>query len=64
MPYSDLEEGFKRRLTDSDLEFLYRVKTYKKSLKNKLSLLFSINFVRDSFMGTCSLKLAILLNKL
>lgn len=63
-PFSDLEEGFKRRLTDSDLVFLYRVKTYKKSLKNKLSLLFSINFVRDSFMGTCSLKLAILLNKL
>ena len=63
-PFSDLEEGFKRRLTDSDLVFLYRVKTYKKSLKNKLSLLFSINFVRDSFIGTCSLKLAILLNKL
>lgn len=63
-PFSDLEKGYADMLTKTDKKFVLKLKYYKKSLKAKLVLFFSPKFVRDSILGTCSLKMAILLNKL
>ena len=63
-PFSDLEKGYADMLSKTDKKFILKLKYYKKSLKAKLVLFFSPKFVRDSILGTCSLKMAILLNKL
>ena len=64
LPISDLIEGYNDMLTEDDKSFLNILSTYKHSLRAKLQLLFSTHFIRDSIMGTLSLKMAILLNKL
>ena len=63
-PFLDLEKGYADMLSKTDKEFILKLKCYKKSFKAKLSLLFSFQFVRDSILGTCSLKMAVLFNKL
>ena len=63
-PFLDLEKGYADMLSKTDKEFILKLKYYKKSFKAKLSLLFSFQFVRDSILGTCSLKMAVLFNKL
>ncbi len=63
-PYDDLLEGYRERLRKQDLEFIEKAKTYKQSIFKKSSLFFSPHFVRDSILGTVSLKVAVLLNKL
>ena len=51
-------------LSKTDKEFILKLKYYKKSFNAKLGLFFSFQFVRDSILGTCSLKMAVLFNKL
>lgn len=63
-PFSDLVTGYADRLSNSDKNFSKKLMGYKSSLISKLSLLFSTQFIRDSILGTCSLKMAILFNKL
>lgn len=63
-PFLDLEKGYADMLSKTDKKFILKLKYYKKSFKAKLSLLFSFQFVRDSILGTCSLKMAVLFNKL
>ena len=60
LPIADLIEGYGDKLTDDDRMFLSKLQMYKHSLCDKLSLLFSTKFIRDSIMGTISLKIAIL----
>lgn len=63
-PFSDLEKGYAGILSKTDKDFIQRLMNYKKSFKTKLALLLSFQFVRDSILGTCSLKMTILFNKL
>lgn len=63
-PYDDLIEGYYDMLTSSDIRFVNKIFNYRHSFKDKLSLLTSKKFIRDSFLGTISLKTAILFNKL
>lgn len=63
-PYNDLLEGYSDNLSNEDIHFINKVQNYKWSIKDKISLLLSRTFIRDSFVGTLSLKLAILFNKL
>jgi rhamnosyltransferase len=63
-PLDDLLEGYSDLLSDKDILFLNRLKNYKSSLKDKFYLLTSPRFIRDSFFGTISLKLCILLNRI
>ena len=63
-PYEDLMEGYGDRLTADDKQFLKKIKTYRRDIGAKFSLLFSPRFIRDSILGTLSLKAAILFNKL
>lgn len=63
-PYDDLLEGYGDSLLNSDNDFIKKLKGYKSSFMSKLSLLFSTHFIRDSILGTCSLKMAVLFNKL
>lgn len=63
-PYDDLIEGYNNLLSTEDKRFIEKVKNYRHSVISKLFLLFSPKFVRDSIMGTLSLKLAILFNRL
>lgn len=63
-PYRDLLDGYRDLLTAEDCSFIDKVLHYKKSLKCKISLIFSKTFVRSSFIGSLSLKFAILINKL
>ncbi len=63
-PYMDLIVGYSDLLNVEDRQFIYKVENYKKSICDKLSLLFSRKFVRGSVLGTISLKVAILFNKL
>lgn len=64
LPLPDLIEGYNDMLTNDDKSFLKILLTYKHSFRAKSQLLFSTHFIRDSIMGTLSLKMAILLNKL
>lgn len=63
-PYEDLLEGYGNLLNTEDKRFIEKVINYRHSVISKLCLLFSPKFVRDSIMGTVSLKLAILFNRL
>lgn len=63
-PYDDLLDGYKERLTKQDIQFIECLKMYKRSLMKKTALILSPYFVRDSVIGTISLKMAILFNKL
>lgn len=63
-PYKDLEVGYNSMLTQDDKSFIKKVVNYKNNIFDKLSLLFSRKFVRDSILGTISLKATILVNKL
>ena len=63
-PCQDLLNGFSDKLSTEDECFCRRVLNYKYNLIDKLYLLFSLKFVRDSLLGTLSLKVAILFNKL
>lgn len=63
-PFADLEDGYGEILSKRDKDFISKLKSYKKNLNTKLSLLFSTQFVRDSILGTCSLKMTVLFNKL
>jgi glycosyltransferases involved in cell wall biogenesis len=63
-PCDDLLRLCNDRLSNQDKEFIYRLKNYKISFKDKMSLMFSRSFVRTSILGTISLKLSILLNRL
>ena len=63
-PYDDLMEGYGNILNQEDLRFIETVKKYHHSLTSKLVLLFSPKFIRDSIMGSLSLKIAILFNRL
>lgn len=63
-PYEDLLQGFESQLTLQDKNFIRQVLNYRQHLSCKLKLLFSLRFVRDSILGTLSLKMAILLNRL
>lgn len=63
-PYQDLFDGFSDKLSDDDKEFCKRVINYKSNVSDKLYLLLSPKFIRDSLLGTLSLKTAILFNKL
>lgn len=63
-PYKDLLEGYGNLLNSEDKRFIEKVNNYRHSVISKLCLLFSPKFIRDSIMGTVSLKLAILFNRL
>lgn len=63
-PWNDLLLGYHDLLSETDIVFINRLCIYKKSLKNKIYLLVSRKFVRDSIIGTVSLKVSILLNRL
>ena len=63
-PWQDLLEGYSNILSVEDKKFCQRWMNYKHSMKDKLYLLFSPKFIRDSVFGTISLKTAVLLNKL
>lgn len=64
LPIADLVQGYGDMLSEGDKRFINKLKTYKQSLPVKMSLLFSTHFIRDSILGTLSLKTAILLNRL
>ncbi len=64
LPIRELIEGYDDLLLESDKKFINQVKNYKKSFFIKLKLLGSFEFRRKSFIGTLSLKISILLNKL
>lgn len=63
-PYEDLMDGYSDRLTADDKQFLKKITAYRRDIGAKLTLLFSPRFIRDSILGTLSLKAAILFNKL
>ena len=63
-PYDDLLVGYKERLTKQEIQFIECLKMYKGSLMKKTLLILSPYFIRDSVIGTISLKMAILFNKL
>ena len=63
-PCQDLLDGYRTRLSDDDVIFCEKVLKYKQNISDKIYLLFSPMFIRDSFLGTLSLKVSILLNKL
>lgn len=63
-PYQDLLHGFEDKLCSDDKLFIHRVLNYKTSILYKFYLLFSPKFIRDSVLGTLSLKTAILFNKI
>lgn len=63
-PWQDLLEGYENILSENDRRFCQRLMNYKHSMREKLHLLLSPKFIRDSFFGTISLKTAVLLNKL
>ena len=63
-PCQDLLDGYSDMLSEEDRRFCKRVINYRSRLKDKLYLLFSKKFIRDSILGTISLKTAVLLNKL
>lgn len=63
-PIADLVKGYEEMLSHEDKQFIGKVQTYRHSLPAKMSLLFSMQFIRDSIIGTLSLKVAILLNRL
>lgn len=56
--------AYKKLLNKEDIVFLQKIIYYKSNFTDKLSLLFSIKFRRASLLGTISLKIAILFNKL
>ncbi len=64
IPIEQLLEGYLHLLDKEDKDFLVKLQKYKKSITTKLSILFSSKFRRNSILGTLSLKLAILLNKI
>lgn len=51
-------------LSQEDKSFIKKIISYKSNIWDKLSLLISPQFRRASFLGTLSLKISILLNKL
>ena len=63
-PCQDLLDGYRTRLSDDDVVFCEKVLKYKQNISDKIYLLFSPLFIRDSFLGTLSLKVSILFNKL
>lgn len=63
-PADDLLVGYGRFLKKEDKVFIERLKSYRYSMSDKFFLLFSVRFMRDSIMGTLSLKMAIFLNRL
>lgn len=63
-PTIDLLQGYGELLDDKDLTFIKSIIHYKSSIKDKLKLLFNRSFIRSSFIGTLSLKINILFNKL
>lgn len=63
-PFRDLLEGYGNQLSSEDKKFISEVEHYKTNLKDKIKLLFSDKFIRDSFLGSLSLKSTILLNRL
>ena len=63
-PYQDLIDGFSDKLSEEDKGFCEKAINYKSNYTDKLYLLLSPKFLRDSIIGTISLKLAILFNKL
>ena len=63
-PYDDLLVGYKERLTKQEIQFIECLKMYKGSLMKKTLLILSPYLIRDSVIGTISLKMAILFNKL
>lgn len=64
LPIEDLVQGYGDMLLQEDKRFIVKLATYKQSLYTKISIMFSKHFVRESIMGTLSLKAAILLNRL
>ena len=63
-PTKDLLKGYGDLLVESDRKFLQNVEIYKNDIRAKLYLIFSPSFIRESLLGTLSLKIAVLLNKL
>ena len=63
-PAQELLEGYSDLLNEDDKVFLNRVKKYKHNINAKFYLLFSPKFRRESIIGTISLKIAILFNKI
>ncbi len=63
-PCKDLIEGLQVMLSKEDKSFCAKIIGYKENFRDKLYLFFSPKFIRDSLLGTVSLKLAVLCNKL
>ena len=59
-PFNDLQAGFSGKLSIEDKKFISEIE----HLKDKIKILFSDKFIRDSILGTLSLKSTILLNRL
>lgn len=64
IPVIEILETYSDLLTENDKLFLSKLCVYKNSLCSKLFLLFSPKFRRASFVGTLSLKISIVFNKL
>lgn len=64
IPITEILETYSDLLTEKDKIFLSKLRDYKKSFDDKLFLLFSPKFRRASIVGTLSLKLSIIFNKL
>lgn len=63
-PADDLLVGYGNFLNKEDKTFIEKLKSYRHSVSDKFFLLFSVKFIRDSIIGTLSLKMAILFNRL
>lgn len=59
---ADLLENYRDLLGED--KFLITLRDYKKSLRNRLSLLFNTKFCRVNNAGTIALKIALLMNKI
>lgn len=62
-PINDLLEGYGEELEIEDINMLNKFALYKDKMRYKISILFSKDFRRNSFIGTIGVKLAVLLNK-
>lgn len=63
-PAPALLKGYADLINKTDSEFLDLLLNYKHDFRKKLRLLFSLRFRRFSLIGTLSLKIAILMNKI
>ena len=64
IPAEELLEKYSDMLTLEDERFLLKIKNYRSSLSDKLSLIFSPQFRRKSILATIFFKLSIVFNKL